>query len=149
MLGCIEAIKYFLIYLDGRQFTLETDHRALEYLLSARLTNKRLIRWALQLQGLSFTIRHRSSVKNANADGLSRQAWTFTEEELRFQGQGMSPVIQQPEKPSVPSVGDVGWPEATPVSSETPRLVSWVPESEAGAVALPCEKKCRPVPFLS
>ena len=34
------------------------------------------------------------------------------------------------------------------VSSATPRLVSWVPESEAGAVALQCLKKCRPVPFL-
>ena len=40
----VESISHFLILLDGRHFTLETDHRALEYLLTARLTNKRLIR---------------------------------------------------------------------------------------------------------
>ena len=83
-LAAVEAIRHFLIYLDGRRFTLETDHRALEYLLSARLTNKRLIQWALQLQGLDFVIRHRSGAKNANADGLSRQAWFFSERDLQF-----------------------------------------------------------------
>ena len=34
-LAAVEAFRHFLIYLDGRRFTLETDHRALEYLLSA------------------------------------------------------------------------------------------------------------------
>ena len=112
----MEAIRHFLIYLDGRRFTLETDHLALEYLLSARLTNKRLIRWALQLQGLDFVIRHRSGAKNANADGLSRQAWFFSERDLQFQGPGVQSIIQAPEKKptreaSVLPVGDVGRPE--------------------------------------
>ena len=112
----MEAIRHFLIYLDGRRFTLETDHRALEYLLSARLTNTHLIRWALQLQGLDFVIRHRSCVKNSNADGLSRQAWFFSEWDLQFQGLGVQSIIQAPEKKpraaSVLPVGDVGQPEA-------------------------------------
>ena len=105
-----------IIHLDGRRFTLETDHPSLEYLLSARLTNKRLIRWALQLQGLDFVIRHRSGAKNANADGLSRQAWFFSERDLQFQGPGVQSIIQAPEKKpraaSVLPVGDVGRPEA-------------------------------------
>ena len=116
-LAALEAIRYFLIYLDGHTFTLETDHRALEYLLSVRLTNKRLIRWALQLQGLNFIIRHRSGAKNANADGISRQAWTFTEEELQFQGSGIptaGTALTLPRSAPVLPVGDVGRPEATP-----------------------------------
>ena len=116
-LAALEAIRHFLIYLDGHTFTLETDHRALEYLLSVRLTNKRLIRWALQLQGLNFIIRHRSGAKNANSDGISRQAWTFTEEELRFQGSGVptaGTALTLPRSAPVLPVGDVGRPEATP-----------------------------------
>ncbi len=95
-LAAVEAIRHFLVYLDGHNFTLETDHSALEYLLSARLTNKRLIRWALQLQGLHFTIRHRSGAKNDNADGLSRQAWIFQDSDLRFQGSGISGLGLEP-----------------------------------------------------
>lgn len=117
-LAAVDAIRHFLIYLDGRSFTLETDHRALEYLLSARLTNKRLMRWALQLQGLNFVIRHRSGVKNANADGLSRQSWQFTEEELQFQANGQfhdhnSLSVSQPRTASVLPVGNVGRPKDT------------------------------------
>ncbi len=55
-LAAVESIKHFLVYLDGRRFTLQTDHRALEHLLSAKLTNKRLMRWALQFQGLDFVV---------------------------------------------------------------------------------------------
>ncbi len=54
-LAAVESIKHFLVYLDGRRFTLQTDHRALEH-LSAKLTNKRLMRWDLQFQGLDFIV---------------------------------------------------------------------------------------------
>ncbi len=40
-LAAVESIKHFLVYLDGRRFTLQTDHRALEHLLSAKLTKKK------------------------------------------------------------------------------------------------------------
>ena len=56
-------------------FVLQTDHRALEHLLTAKLVNKRLSRWALRLQGFSFTIVYRLGTANANADTLSRQDW--------------------------------------------------------------------------
>ena len=123
----VESISHFLILLDGRHFTLETDHRALEYLLTARLTNKRLIRWALQLQGLHFVIKHRSGAKNANADGLSRQAWSFAEDELSYQRVGV-PVSHfeelSPRMAPVLPVGDVGW---LPV---TPHIAPGAPDAE-------------------
>ncbi len=74
-LAVVESVKHFEIYLDGHQFTIQTDHRALEYLRSATFANKRLCRWALRLQGLDFTIKYRPGRSNGNADGMSRQAW--------------------------------------------------------------------------
>ena len=48
------------------------DHRALMFLNSARHTNGRLARWAIQLQPYSFKIRYKSGSENVNADVLSR-----------------------------------------------------------------------------
>ena len=45
-LAVVEAIRHFEVYLDGRTFTVQTDHRALEHLLTAKLVNRRLSRWA-------------------------------------------------------------------------------------------------------
>ena len=79
-LAVVQAIDHFAAYLIGRPFTVETDHRALQYLLSSRHLNSRLTRWALKLQSYSFNIRYRPGKSNQNADGLSRQAWTDDEE---------------------------------------------------------------------
>ena len=80
-LAVVEAIRHFEVYLDGRTFTAQTDHRALEHLLTAKLVNRRLSRWALHLQGFSFTIEYHPGARNQNADTLSRQAWPTLEEE--------------------------------------------------------------------
>ena len=74
-LAVVQAIDYFAAHLIGRPFTVETDHRALQYFHSSRHLNGRLTRWALKLQSYTFTIRYRSGKSNQNADGLSRQAW--------------------------------------------------------------------------
>ena len=74
-LAVVQAIDHFAAYLIGRPFTVETDHRALQYLHSSRHLNARLTRWALKLQSYSFNIRYRPGKSNQNADGLSRQAW--------------------------------------------------------------------------
>ena len=74
-LAVVESVRHFEVYLDGQLFVLQTDHRALEHLLTAKLVNKRLSRWALRLQRFSFTIVYRLGTANANADALSRQDW--------------------------------------------------------------------------
>ena len=74
-LAIVSALKHFAVYLVGRHFTIETDHRALRFLHSVNNSNSRLTRWAMPLQQFSFTVRYRPGQENGNADGLSRQPW--------------------------------------------------------------------------
>ena len=75
-LAVVEAVDHFAVYLIGKHFIIETDHKALEFLNSYKSTTGRLARWALRLQPFTFTVVHRAGSKNGNADGLSRQAWS-------------------------------------------------------------------------
>jgi hypothetical protein len=71
-LAIVWAIKTFDVYLAGREFTLETDNKALKWLMQTREKNNKLLRWSLLLQPYSFKIAHRKGSENANADTLSR-----------------------------------------------------------------------------
>ncbi|XP_039862407.1 uncharacterized protein LOC120718122 [Simochromis diagramma] len=65
----LEKLRYYLL---GREFELETDHRALTWIQSMKDHNSRLTRWYLSLQPFRFTIRHRPGKLNVVADYLSR-----------------------------------------------------------------------------
>ncbi len=78
-LAIVSAVKYFQYYLYGRTVTIYTDHRACVSLLSSRQLNRRLMRFALKLQGMDLTIKYRPGSTISNADGLSRQSWDDTE----------------------------------------------------------------------
>jgi hypothetical protein len=71
-LGVIWGIKKFEPYLFGTHFILETDHRPLEYLKRTKTDNGRLMRWALQLQQHTFTLRVIPGEDNIGADYMSR-----------------------------------------------------------------------------
>ena len=66
------ATHHFRVYLLGRKFTIQTDHRALEWLDRLKNNNARLTRWSLALQPYHFVVRYRAGTVNNNADGLSR-----------------------------------------------------------------------------
>jgi hypothetical protein len=66
------AVDKFHYYLHGNRFLLRTDHKALEWLDSARFTNSKLERWAMQLQGYDFEVQHIKGSTNCVADYLSR-----------------------------------------------------------------------------
>ena len=61
-------------FILGRRFTVQTDHRSLEWLNRLKDNNSWLTRWSLKLQQYDFCVRHRSGKANANADALS---WAF------------------------------------------------------------------------
>ena len=70
-----DAMKHFEVYLHGRPFVVQTDHRALESLLKSTDLNPKLTRWALYLQQFNMVIKYRPGIQNQNADRLSRLAW--------------------------------------------------------------------------
>ena len=62
------------MYLIGREFTIQTDHRSLVWLNKLKEKNARLTRWSLALQAYTFNVVHRAGSANGNADALSRAA---------------------------------------------------------------------------
>ena len=67
-----KAIYYFRSYLEGKQFSLFTDHQALESLMKMTEPKGRLCRWQVDLMSYSFTINHRAGKLLQDADAISR-----------------------------------------------------------------------------
>lgn len=65
----LDSLRYYLL---GRTFTLETDHRALQWLGKMKDSNARITRWYLTMQPFSYEIKYRPGVQNKTADFLSR-----------------------------------------------------------------------------
>ena len=66
------GIQAFRVYLLGRPFQIQTDHRSLVWLDRLKESNTRLARWSLALQPYQFTVTYRPGSSNGNADALSR-----------------------------------------------------------------------------
>ncbi len=71
-LAVVWAIKKFERYLYLTEFILETDHQPLVYLNRAKVSNSRLMRWALSLQPYRFRIVAIKGTDNIGTDYLSR-----------------------------------------------------------------------------
>ncbi|UYV73718.1 hypothetical protein LAZ67_11000494 [Cordylochernes scorpioides] len=71
-LAIIEAVDFFLPYLDGVHFTIHTDHACLKYLKNIKNPKGRLFRWSLKLSMFDFEIKHIRGTENKEADFLSR-----------------------------------------------------------------------------
>lgn len=74
-LAILRDVEVYRPYLDNSLFTVVTDHNALTWLKTAKLS-KRLERWALKLQELNYDIVHRPGKSNVVADCLSRRSYT-------------------------------------------------------------------------
>ncbi|XP_062589077.1 uncharacterized protein LOC134250727 [Saccostrea cucullata] len=70
----IWAVKTLRVYLEGKQFVIETDHAPLTWLQRSKLSNQRLLRWSLLLQEFCFTVRYIPGNQNVIADALSRSS---------------------------------------------------------------------------
>ena len=71
-LAVVWGIKRFKLYLAGRRFTLQTDHKPLKYLKEASYQNDRVFRWAVAVQEYSFRVEDIPGKENIGADFLSR-----------------------------------------------------------------------------
>ena len=71
-LAIVWGLQKFHCYLYGRLFTIQTDHAPLAFLRTAKLSNPKLMRWALKLQPFAFKVEAISGKCNVGADYLSR-----------------------------------------------------------------------------
>ena len=74
-LAIVWTVHKFRHFLLGAPFILETDHKPLKWLESAKPSNarsQRLERWALELRAFDFEVVHRPGTINMHADTLSR-----------------------------------------------------------------------------
>ncbi|KAL7290669.1 hypothetical protein TKK_0015428 [Trichogramma kaykai] len=71
------GFKKFHDFIYGREITLRTDHKPLQYLFGPKkgitlTAASRLQRWAYYLSGFQYRIEHIRSEQNGNCDALSR-----------------------------------------------------------------------------
>ncbi|KAL2097844.1 hypothetical protein ACEWY4_007051 [Coilia grayii] len=66
----LDTLRYYLV---GKEFVLETDHRALQWLHKIKDSNARVTRWYMAMQPYQFSVRYRTGKSNVVADFLSRE----------------------------------------------------------------------------
>jgi len=71
-LAIVWAVSKLQVYLYGKPFVLQTDHRPLLFLDQAKQTNARVMRWDLALQSYKFRAKSIKGSDNVGADYLSR-----------------------------------------------------------------------------
>ena len=71
-LAILFGINQFKFYLYQTKFTVITDHKALQYILSMKDPASRILRWQLQLASFDYTVIHRKGTQIPHADALSR-----------------------------------------------------------------------------
>lgn len=76
-MGCLAiiwALRKLHPYLDGSTFEIITDHLALQWILNFSGTNRRLLRWSMDLQSYKdhVIIKYRAGKVHQNADALPR-----------------------------------------------------------------------------
>ena len=71
-LAIIWDVEKFRKYFYGVEFLLETDHKPLSYMQTAKVLNPRIMRWAMKLQPYRFRIIAIRGQDNLGADYLSR-----------------------------------------------------------------------------
>jgi hypothetical protein len=76
MLAIMRALEEWRHFLEGTpdKFKIWTDHKNLEYFMSAKKLNRRQARWSLTLARFDFMMHHQPGKTMGKSDALSRRA---------------------------------------------------------------------------
>jgi hypothetical protein len=76
MLAIMRALEEWRHFLEGApdKFEIWTDHKNLEYFMSAKKLNRRQAHWSLTLARFDFVMHHRPGKTMGKSDALSRRA---------------------------------------------------------------------------
>jgi hypothetical protein len=76
MLAIMQALDEWRHFLEGAPHKVEiwTDHKNLEYFMSAKKLNRRQARWSLTMARFDFVMHHRPGKSMGKLDALSRRA---------------------------------------------------------------------------
>ena len=72
MLAIVRALEEWRHFLEGieHQFEIWTDHKNLEYFMSAKKLNQRQAKWSLLLARFDFLLHHRPGKTMGKSDEL-------------------------------------------------------------------------------
>lgn len=73
LLAVVKSLEHFHPYLYGAEFTVRTDHAALQWLKTLKAPEGQLARWLGRLEQFNYRIVHRPGRVHSNADSLSRR----------------------------------------------------------------------------
>lgn len=73
LLAVVRSLEHFHPYLYGAEFTVRTDHAALQWLKTLKVPEGQLARWLGRLEQYNYHIVHRPGRVHCNADSLSRR----------------------------------------------------------------------------
>ena len=76
MLAIIRALQEWRHFVEGAEHKCEiwTDHKNLEYFMTAKQLNRRQARWSLYLSRFDFVLQHRPGKSMGKPDALSRRS---------------------------------------------------------------------------
>ena len=83
LLAIVDSFQEWRHFLEGAQHlvTVFTDHKNLEYFMSAKVLNRRQARWSIPLSRFNFIITYRPGTQQIRSDALSRRAYLAPKEE--------------------------------------------------------------------
>ena len=140
-LAIVFSVKRFHQYLYGTHFTLYSDHKPLERLLSESrevppMASARIQRWSLTLSAYQYTIKHRAGTRMANADALSRLPIPETPQVVPLPGD-LSHLVNHLTESIVTASQIKEWTDKDPIISRVRRLIQtgWTISSPSADLA--------------
>ena len=127
LLAVVKSLEHFHPYLYGAEFTVRTDHAALQWLKTLKVPEGQLARWLGKLEQYNYRIVHRPGRVHNNADSLSRRPCEASCSHCARRDP--DPVCLRLTVPGTATGGNDKWREAQRVDSDLAPVVRWLSAS--------------------